>query len=189
MPLHLARYVHLVFCRGPTSSFIIRGAHLMGPGVQSWEFGSDSSVACICSVGNSIPYAVGVFSSSHMPQGSCGDGDRVCGEGVAVYVLHSFGDALWDAFVADYRQWCVREGQLSSSAILPASFTPQGVLEGHFPVEEQVTRPEGLNPIDASPPESMRGTDEDSIEEAAVEHADEDELESYFRGKLVQGNR
>ncbi|GFE54825.1 translation initiation factor sui1 [Babesia ovis] len=74
----------------PVLGFIMRGAHLMVPGVLNWPCDiSPGAVAAIVVDGNPYPVAVGIF------EGCLDASGQVRTNGRALEVLHYYGDDLW----------------------------------------------------------------------------------------------
>ncbi|KAK7195619.1 Translation initiation factor SUI1 [Novymonas esmeraldas] len=129
--------VATVVCRGPTSRFLLSGAHLMMPGILSVEKRTPlvvGDVALVYSIGVDAPYAVGIVTGNMTAKQDTG---------VGVFVIQCFRDNLWqqfeNRFVANY--------SLSSHVpLIPSEFGEDEVLES-FP---------GAS-VDAAEPQALAG--------------------------------
>ncbi|AAZ12336.1 translation initiation factor SUI1, putative [Trypanosoma equiperdum] len=109
-----------VFCHGPTSRFILSGAHLMLPGIIERRTQTDTPVrkgdlVFIYSLGNLFPYAVGLATD-----GLAGSNQR----GKGVYVIHSYKDGLWNLCFDAFHEYCS-----SSISVVPSTFRDSEVVE------------------------------------------------------------
>lgn len=111
-----------VVCRGPTSRFLLSGAHLMMPGVLSVQKKSRLDVgdmALVYSVGVDVPYAVGIVTHSMAAKQEAG---------VGVFVLQCYRDNLWQ----EYENRFVTNYSLSSQTpLIPSAFEADEVCESY----------------------------------------------------------
>ncbi|CAJ1013562.1 Pre-PUA-like domain/Translation initiation factor SUI1, putative [Leishmania lindenbergi] len=109
-----------IICRGPTSRFILSGAHLMMPGILSARKKTPVSVgdvALIYSLGVDVPYAIGIVTSSMAARQDTG---------VGVFVVQCFRDSLWQEFENRF----ITNYSLSSELFLiPSEFEEDEVRE------------------------------------------------------------
>nr|CCD13744.1 unnamed protein product [Trypanosoma congolense IL3000] len=108
-----------VFCRGPTSKYIISGAHLMMPGIVERRVRGDASLSVgdlvfVYSLGNLCPYAVGFATDNLVNLEEFGRG---------VYVVHCYKDYLWNSY---HTMFC---GLCPPTLTLPATFKDNEVCE------------------------------------------------------------
>ncbi|GET88547.1 hypothetical protein, conserved [Leishmania tarentolae] len=107
-------------CRGPTSRFLLSGAHLMMPGILSTRKKTPivvGDVALIYSLGVDIPYAVGIVTSNMSEQRDAGMG---------VFVVQCFHDALWQEFS---NRFITNYSLTSQSPLIPSEFGEDEVCE------------------------------------------------------------
>jgi translation initiation factor 1 (eIF-1/SUI1) len=110
-----------VTCFGPTSRFLLSGAHLMMPGILKVHTKgalAAGDVALVYSNGVNVPYAVGFVTSNLVSHNE---------SGVGVYIVQCFRDNLWqeyqNRFLANY-------GISSSASLIPAQFNENEVVGG-----------------------------------------------------------
>lgn len=108
-----------VTCFGPTSRFLLSGAHLMMPGIlraHANKPAAEGQVAFIFTNGVEIPYAIGFVTSNLISQKD---------SGVGVYVVQCFRDNLWQ----DHENRFLTNYSLSSqAALIPVAFGDSEVV-------------------------------------------------------------
>ncbi|CAJ1988778.1 Translation initiation factor SUI1 [Leishmania donovani] len=107
-------------CRGSTSRFLLRGAHLMMPGILSTRKKTPlvvGDVALIYSLGVDVPYAVGIVTSNMTAKQDAG---------VGVFVVQCFHDNLWQEFENRFITNCSLSSQLP---LIPSEFGEDEVRE------------------------------------------------------------
>ncbi|KAG8344180.1 hypothetical protein TRVL_04989 [Trypanosoma vivax] len=107
-----------VFCRGPTSQFIVSGAHLMIPGIVNVSTLDQENIlkgdaVYIYSTGNRIPFAIGLATEEL---------SRNAERGRGVYILHSYKDNLWEEYFKPFVSACA-----CPKSILPDTFQEASV--------------------------------------------------------------
>ncbi|CAD2218392.1 translation initiation factor 2D [Angomonas deanei] len=143
-----------VFCRGPTSRFLISGANLMIPGVVGVEGESsviEGGMALIFSLGTQCPYAIGVFSKN---------AEENSESGVGVIVTHCYKDELWQDTVSAFAASC---GALSSSTqTVPSYFKEDSVeedLSGFTADQDETQAPEAAGDVEKHAEEENQSTE------------------------------
>ncbi|KAG5501660.1 hypothetical protein JIQ42_05511 [Leishmania sp. Namibia] len=109
-----------VTCRGPTSRFLLSGAHLMMPGILSTRKKTPVTVgnlALIYSLGVDVPYAVGIATNSMAAKQDAG---------VGVFVLQCFRDNLWQE---SENRFVTRYSLSSQTPLIPSEFEEDEVCE------------------------------------------------------------
>ncbi|KPA85695.1 hypothetical protein ABB37_00075 [Leptomonas pyrrhocoris] len=108
-----------VTCFGPTSRFLLSGAHLMMPGIVKVHAKlplAAGQVALVFTDGVDAPYAVGFVTSNLVSQNV---------SGVGVYIIQCLRDKLW----AEYESRPLSKHSLSSNALLvPVEFGEKEVV-------------------------------------------------------------
>ncbi|KAH9600492.1 SUI1 domain [Trypanosoma melophagium] len=114
-------YGSSVWTRGPTSEYILSGAHLMMPGILDLNIQNDKrfrvrDIVFIFTAGVSWPYGIGLATSDLVNFSQRGRG---------VYVLHSYRDLLWNSYFIEFNSICP-----SIIPALPVEFQENYVTEG-----------------------------------------------------------
>ncbi|KEG12169.1 translation initiation factor 2D [Trypanosoma grayi] len=175
-----------VWCRGPTSQFILSGAHLMIPGVVNVGLRDEKplrtgQLVFVYSLGTVWPYAIGL-STDELVNGS----ER----GRAVYVLHSYRDSLWDSYYTLYNAKC---GSLCSS--LPSMFRSTDVAEGEIQkinllcddsMGEELEKKEPIEDFE-TPEEGTSHTENDILKSVMEDLAEEDGVLDFALCEAVKG--
>ncbi|CAG9573945.1 conserved hypothetical protein [Leishmania major strain Friedlin] len=107
-------------CRGPTSRFLLSGAHLMMPGILSARKKTPvvvGDVALIYSLGVDVPYAVGIVTSNMIAKQDAG---------VGVFVVQCFRDNLWQEFES---RFITNRSLSTQSPLIPSEFGEDEVRE------------------------------------------------------------
>lgn len=123
-----------VYCRGPTSRFLLSGAHLMIPGIvaaDKTEIPPTGSLALVFSVGTDAPYAVGLTTARLTNNDSAG---------VGVYIINCFTDSLWQEFEAVFVASCIDKSGQRVANPLPPEFQSNEVME-HLPEGSDAAEP------------------------------------------------
>ncbi|KAG5479075.1 hypothetical protein LSCM1_02922 [Leishmania martiniquensis] len=114
-----------VICRGPTSRFLLSGAHLMMPGIFGTRKNTSvrvGDVALIYSFGVDVPYAVGIVTSCMTAKQDVG---------VGVFVVQCFRDNLWQEFE---NRFVINYGLSSQTPLIPSEFEAEEVCEKQLEV-------------------------------------------------------
>ncbi|KAG5504958.1 hypothetical protein JKF63_04405 [Porcisia hertigi] len=107
-------------CHGPTSRYLLGGAHLMMPGILSTQKKTSlviGDVALIYSLGVDVPYAVGIVTNNMAVKQDTG---------VGVFVVQCFRDNLWQEFE---NQFLTNYSLCSHTPLIPPEFEEEEVHE------------------------------------------------------------
>lgn len=163
-----------VTCFGPTSRFLLSGAHLMMPGILKVQSSTplvEGQLALIYVSGLNVPYAVGFVTRNLVLRK---------GVGVGVYVAHCFQDNLWqeheNRFLTNY-------SLSSQAALIPAQFGESEIQEEtlNAPLPAEVEEPANEN-NDAeinSESDENKHPDGSSATKAAEFFSDEDAVLTF----------
>lgn len=165
----------LLMCRGPTSRFLISGAHLMIPGILRSSLNSSSRLAFIYSVGTPFPYAIGYMTKNLLAGNN---------NGIGAFILHCYKDCLWsgfyDAYVTDYAL-CAAHG--ANCVALPTEFTEKEVFENLVSLQQSESHEIHQDPNAVSNPANVQNTDNLT----SVIHENDVSGELDLEGQVVGG--
>lgn len=137
-----------VTCFGPTSRFLLNGAHLMMPGiihVRAKTTASAGDVALVYTHGVDVPYAVGFVTDNLVSQRDAG---------VGVYIVQCFRDNLWQEHA---NRFMVNYSLSSNAPLIPSQFG-----------ENEVAGEPSANPQPEEPAEA-HGSECAEVESSAYE--------------------
>ncbi|CBZ27046.1 conserved hypothetical protein [Leishmania mexicana MHOM/GT/2001/U1103] len=157
-----------IVCRGPTSRFLLSGAHLMMPGILSTRKKTPvvvGDVALIYSVGVDVPYAVGIVTSNMTAKQDAG---------VGVFVVQCFHDNLWQEFENRF----ITNFSLSSQSLLIPSEFGEGEVCERLPEVDSATEENENTDDDVSSNEATEGKKTPGVDYADV-FSDEDTMLNF----------